>query len=172
MNSNWTHRTRPSPLVLPASGDANPKVHQDNIRVTTKAPPMPRVTLEQREAVAAGLVIGGRKRLCAAAHQASLAAARCTVSTTAIPMPPPTPPPPPTGPTTTRLIKAVSRRTSYRSSFSQLDGQDNSVDENDCSTTVADEENPLIATPASLQSPPPSTTTHQRGRGQSYGGGQ
>ena len=104
-----------------------------------------------------------RSRMRAAAHQASLAAARCTASTTAIPMPPP---PPPTGPTTTRLIKVVTRRASLQSSFSQLDGQDSSVDESDCSATVADEKDPLIATSASLQSPPPppppSTRTHQR----------
>ena len=31
------------------------------------------------------------------------------------------------GPTSTRLIKVVPRRTSHRSSFSQVDGQDNSV---------------------------------------------
>ena len=70
-------------------------------------------------------------------------------------MPPPAPPPPPTGPTTTRLVKVVTRRASYRSSFSQLDGQDNSVDDSDCSATVADEDDPLTATSASLQSPPP-----------------
>ena len=70
-------------------------------------------------------------RMRAAAHQASLAAARCTASTTAIPTPPPKPPP--TGPTSTRLIKVVTRRTSFRSSFSQLDGQDSSVDESACS---------------------------------------
>ena len=35
------------------------------------------------------------------------------------------PPLPPTGPTTTRLIKVVTRQASFRSSFSQLDGQDN-----------------------------------------------
>ena len=65
------------------------------------------------------------------------------------------PPPPPTGPTTTRLVKVVTRRASYRSSFSQLDGQDNSLDDSDCSATVADEDDPLTATSASLQSPPP-----------------
>ena len=74
-----------------------------------------------------------RSRLRAATHQASLATARCAASTTAIPMPPPAPPPPPSGPTTTRLIKVVTRQTSHRSSFSQLDGQDNSVDDSDCS---------------------------------------
>ena len=104
-----------------------------------------------------------RSRLQAAAHQASLAAARCSAPTTAIPIPPPAPPLPPSGPTTTRLIKVVTRRTSHRSSFSQLDGQDNSVDDSDCSATVADEDDPPPATSAPLQPPPPSNTTHQRG---------
>ena len=67
-----------------------------------------------------------RSRLRAAAHQASLAAARCSAPTTPTPMPSPAPPPPPFGPTSTRLIKVVPRRTSHRSSFSQVDGQDNS----------------------------------------------
>ena len=104
-----------------------------------------------------------RSRLRAAAHQASLATACCAAPTAAIPMPPPTPPPPPSGPTTTWLIKVVTRRTRHRSSFSQLDGLYNSVDDSDCSATVADEDDPPTATSAPLQSPPPSTTTHQRG---------
>ena len=97
-----------------------------------------------------------RSRLRAAAHQASLAAARCSAPTTPTPMPPPAPPPPPFGPTSTRLIKVVPRRTSHRSSFSQVDGQDNSVGDNDCSATVSDVGVPPTA--ASLQSP--STQKH------------
>ena len=58
-------------------------------------------------------------RMRAAAHQASLAAARCAATASALPPPPP---PLPTGPATTRLIKVVTRRASFRSSFSQLDG--------------------------------------------------
>ena len=57
-----------------------------------------------------------RSRLRAAAHQASLTAARCSTPTTPTPMPPPAPPPPSFGPTSTLLI--VPRRTSHRSSFS------------------------------------------------------
>ena len=76
-----------------------------------------------------------RSKMRAAAHQASLAAARCAATATALPPPPPPPPPPPTGPATTRSIKVVTRRASFRSSFSQLDGQDSSVDESDCPTT-------------------------------------
>ena len=98
-----------------------------------------------------------RSRLRAAAHQASLAAARCSAPTTAIPMPPPAPPPPPFGPTSTRLIKVVPRRTSHRSSFSQVDGQDNSVGDNDCSATVSDEGVPPTASSAPLQPPPTQT---------------
>ena len=33
------------------------------------------------------------------------------------------------------MIKVVTRRASFRSSFSQLDGQDGSVDKSDCPTT-------------------------------------
>ena len=57
----------------------------------------------------------------AAAYQASLAAARCAATAPALPSPPP---PPPTGPATTRLIKVVRRQARFRSSFSQLHGQD------------------------------------------------
>ena len=52
-----------------------------------------------------------RSRLCAAAHQASLAAACCSAPTTPTPMSPPVPPPPPFGPTSTWLIKVVPRPT-------------------------------------------------------------
>ena len=57
-----------------------------------------------------------RSRLRAAAHQASLAAARCSAPTTPIPMPPPAPPPPPFGPTTTRLYRGgqATVRVSHR----------------------------------------------------------
>ena len=55
-------------------------------------------------------------------------------------MPPPPPTPPPTGSTTTRLIKVITRRASFRSSFSQLDGQDSSVDESDCPTTPKEDQ--------------------------------
>ena len=72
-------------------------------------------------------------------------------------MPPPAPPPPPFGPTSTRLIKVVPRRTSHRSSFSQVDGQDNSLDDSDCSATVADEGVPPTASSAPLQPPPTQT---------------
>ena len=91
-----------------------------------------------------------RSRLRAAAHQASLAAARCSAPTTPTPMPPPAPPTPPFGPTSTRLIKVVPRRTSHCSSFSQVDGQDNSMGDSDCSETVADEGVPPTASPAPL----------------------
>ena len=70
-------------------------------------------------------------------------------------MPPPAPPPPPLGPT--RLIKVVPRRTSHRSSFSQVDGQDNSVGDSDCSATVSDEGVIPTASCAPLQLPPPQT---------------
>ena len=76
-------------------------------------------------------------------------------------MPPPAPPLPPFGPMTTQLIKVVPRQTSHRSSFSQLDGQDNSVDnsldDSDCSATVAYEGVPPTASSAPLQPPPPQT---------------
>ena len=81
-----------------------------------------------------------RSKMRAAAHQASLAAARCAATATALPPPPPPPPPPPTGPATTRSIKVVTRRASFRSSFSQLDGQDSSVDESDCPTTPKEDQ--------------------------------
>ena len=74
----------------------------------------------------------------------------------------PAPPPPPLGPTSTRLIKVVPRRTSHRSSFSQVDGQDNnSVDDSDCSSTVADEGGPPTASSPPLQPPPPHTPSDQ-----------
>ena len=79
-------------------------------------------------------------------------------------MPPPAPPPPPFGPTSTRLIKVVPRRTSHRSSFSQVDGQDNSLDDSDCSATVADEGVPPTASSAPLQ-PPPHKTPPTNGAG-------
>ena len=91
-----------------------------------------------------------RSRLRAAAHQASLVAARCSAPTTPTPMPPPAPPPPPFGPTSTQLIKVVLRRTSHRLSFSQVDSQDNSMGDSDCSETVADEGVPPTASPAPL----------------------
>ena len=53
--------------------------------------------------------------------------------------------------------KVVPRQTSHRSSFSQVDGQDNSLDDSDCSATVADEGVPPTASPAPLQPPPPKT---------------
>ena len=81
-----------------------------------------------------------RSRMRAAAHQASLAAARCTATATALPMPPPPPLLPPTGPAMTRLIKVVTRRTSFRPSFFQLDGQDSSIDESDCPTTPKEDQ--------------------------------
>ena len=66
----------------------------------------------------------------------------------------PVPPPPPVGPTSTRLITVVPRRTGHRSSFSQVDGQDNnSVDDSDCSSTVADGGGPPTASPPPLQPP-------------------
>ena len=66
----------------------------------------------------------------------------------------PVPPPPPLGPTSTRLITVVPRRTGHRSSFSQVDGQDNnSVDDSDCSSTVADGGGPPTASPPPLQPP-------------------
>ena len=73
-------------------------------------------------------------------------------------MPPPAPPPPPFGPTSTRLIKVVPRRTSHRSSFSQVDGQDdNGMGDSDCSETVAYEDVPPTTSPAPLQPPSPKT---------------
>ena len=56
MSSNWTNRTRLSPLVSPASSEANPNVNHGVIRVTNQAPPMHRATPEQREAVVVGPV--------------------------------------------------------------------------------------------------------------------
>ena len=95
-----------------------------------------------------------RSRLRAAAHQALLVAARCSAPTTPTPMPLPAPTPPPFGPTSTRLIKVVPRQTRHRSSFSQVDGQDNnSVDDSDCSSTVADGGGPPTASPPPLQPP-------------------
>ena len=74
----------------------------------------------------------------------------------------PVPPPPPVGPTSTRLITVVPRRTGHRSSFSQVDGQDNnSVDDSDCSSTVADEGGPPTASSPPLQPPPPHTPSDQ-----------
>ena len=63
LNPNWTNRTRLSPLVSPASGEANPNVNHDVIRVTNQAPSMQRATPEQREAAAVGPVVGAQKQL-------------------------------------------------------------------------------------------------------------
>ena len=63
-----------------------------------------------------------RSQARAAAHQASLAAAK--VGTAAV-LPPPPPPPPP--PAAARLIKVVGRGEKRVSTFSQLDGQDDAT---------------------------------------------
>ena len=111
-------------------------MNHGDIRITSQALPMPRANPEQREAVVIALVVEGRKllsahdcapqltrhpwQLHAALHQQHQYLCRSCA-----------PPPPPTGPTTTRLIKVVTKRTSHWSSFSQLDGQDNSVDDSE-----------------------------------------
>ena len=139
MNSNWTNRTRPSLLVSPASGKASPNMNHGVIRVTSQAPPMQWATPEQREAV----VVGVQKQLSdldcapqltrhpwqlhAALHQQQQPMPPPAPPPAPPPVPPPAPPLPPFGPTTTRLIKVVTRQTSHWSSFSQLDGQDNRV---------------------------------------------
>ena len=132
LNSNWKKRTRSSPLVLPASSEVNLKVNHGDIRDTSQALPMLQATLEQREAVAVAPIFRGQKRS---------SAQECTLQ--------------PNRPPwllhavlqqqqyylhrllldQERPIKVVTRRTSFRSSFSQLDGQDGSMDKRDCPTT-------------------------------------
>ena len=74
-----------------------------------------------------------RSRARAAAYQAKKAAAAATVASTAtaapVPQPPPPPPPPPAPalPPATRMIKFLPRKTGTRPSFSQLDGEDDTV---------------------------------------------
>ena len=126
---------------------------------------MPKCKWRQRKAVVYWLSLRSKPiptcaTATAAAHQASLRAACCSAPTTPTPMPPPVPPPPSLGPSSTRLIKVVPRRTSSCSSFSQLqvDGQDdNGMGDSDCSEMVADEDVPPTTSPAPLQPPSPKT---------------
>ena len=156
---------KPFPAGLPgfrrSQSQRPPRQHPGHESGSTNAPGQPGASrVSRRRPRRRGPKAIERSRLRAAAHQASLRAARCSAPTTPTPMPPPVPPPPSLGPSSTRLIKVVPRRTSSCSSFSQLqvDGQDdNGMGDSDCSETVADEDVPPTTSPAPLQPPSPKT---------------
>ena len=119
---------KPFPAGLPgfrrSQSHRAPRRHPGHESDSPNAPGHPGATgVSRRRPRRRGPKAIERSRLRAAAHQASLATARCSAPTTPTPMPPPAPPLPSFGPTSTRLIKVVPRRTSHRSSFSQVDGQ-------------------------------------------------
>ena len=121
---------KPFPAGLPgfrrSQSHRAPRRHPGHESDSPNAPGHPGATgVSRRRPRRRGPKAIERSRLRAAAHQASLATARCSAPTTPTPMPPPAPPLPSFGPTSTRLIKVVPRRTSHRSSFSQVAGQDN-----------------------------------------------
>ena len=119
----------PFPAGLPgfrrSQSQRPPRQHPGHESGSTNAPGQPGASrVSRRRPRRRGPKAIERCRLRAAAHQASLRAACCSAPTTPTSMPPPVPPPPSLGPSSTRLIKVVPRRTRHCSSFSQVDGQD------------------------------------------------
>ena len=103
---------KPFPAGLPgfrrSQSHCVPRCHPGHESGSSNAPGQPGATrVSRRRPRRCGPKAIECSRLRAAAHQASLAADRCSAPTTPTPLPPPAPPLPSLGPSSTWLIKVV-----------------------------------------------------------------